>query len=239
MRYHVPFAHRKQAAKQRGPVFIGFDEPISIQKRKRPFNWCGFTGMLMALVSPFTLFLIAPLALLFSLFGLRRSPRGMAVWGLVLSLMGTTALSVWSLTAFTHHQRQVARQHHNQVAVENRREIRKTGLVIEKAIEELREFRTEHNHQLPSLDDGMMMTVRYDDAWDKPLRYGTTDWGCNVRSAGPDGEFDTRDDIVLKLDGKPIVSSITDELIGEVPTGKTSLDSPADSTEDMADDSDE
>lgn len=215
MRYHVPFAHRNQPSRNRGPVFIGFDEPVSIQKRKQRFNWAGFIGMLMALVSPFTLFLIAPLALLFSLFGLRKSPRGMAVWGLLLSILGTTALSVWTMVAVSDHHRDSIRHERNIVAMENRAEIRQTQVIIEGALEELREFRTNNDQQLPALDDGMMMTVRHDDAWDTPLRYGTADYGCSVRSAGPDCEFDTLDDIVSKLDGTPMVSSVADDLIGE------------------------
>lgn len=207
MRYHVPFAHRNRGNRTPGPIYIGFDEPVSIQKRKLPFNWCGFTGMLMALLSPFTLFVIAPLALLFSLLGMRRAPRGMATWGLILSILATTALSVGIFGIATERHRKHEAYQAHLVRIENQKEIKQTMATLEEARNELRQFRSEHDKMLPNLDDGMMMTVRHDDAWEQPLRYGTTSYGCIVRSSGPDREFDTADDLTVKLDGTPMVYS--------------------------------
>ncbi len=204
MRYHVPFAHRQHHSRNLGPVYIGFDEPVSIQRRKRPFNWYGFTGLLMSLVSPFTLFLIAPLALLFSLLGMRRAPRGMALVGLILSLLATTVLSIGVFNLLDQHQRQRSRQLLEISHIQNRPQIEATLTILESVQDELRQFRSENDNQLPSLDDGMMMTVRYDDAWDQPLRYGVTEAGCIIRSSGPDQEFDTADDLTVKLDGQPM-----------------------------------
>ena len=214
MRYHVPFAHRNQRNWTPGPVYIGFDEPVSIQKRKRLFNWCGFTGLMMALVSPFTLFVIAPLALVLSLFGMRRAPRGMAFFGLIISMIATTALSlgIFGIAQSRHHQYQFEQS--RIILLENRQEIQETMVLLQSAQDELRQFRSEHDHQLPGLDDGMMMTVRYDDAWDQPLRYGITSYGCIIRSTGPDQKFNTSDDLTVKLDGNPMSYDIgSDEML--------------------------
>lgn len=215
MRYHVPFAHRNRPTRTPGPVYIGFDEPVSIQKRKQPFNWCGFTGLLMALVSPFTLFLIAPLALVLSLFGMRRAPRGMAFFGLILSLVATTGLSLGLFHVAQERQARLQRHQARIAAFEHREEIEQTMVTLEEAQNELRQFRTEHDYQLPNLQDGMMMTVRYDDAWEQELRYGITSDGCIVRSTGPDKEFDTADDLTVNLDGTPMSYSVVSDLLEE------------------------
>lgn len=199
MRYHVPFAHRQH---QTGPVYIGFDEPVSIQKRKGRFNWAAFMGLFLALISPFTLFLIAPLALLLSLFGLRRSPRGMAVVGLVFSLLATTALSLGIYGVATESARQ-HRYHQQQIfAAHQREEIVETHAVMKVAMQEMDDYRQSHDYSLPDLEDGMMMTVAYTDAWDEALSYQVNSDGCIIRSKGPDKEFHTSDDLLVKLDGK-------------------------------------
>ena len=46
------------------------------------------------------------------------------------------------------------------------------------------------------------MLVENVDAWEQSLRYESTDEGGAVRSAGPDKEFDTGDDVVKSISGK-------------------------------------
>ena len=200
MRYHVPYAHRNRSP---GPIYIGFDQPVSIQRRKGRFNWAGFTGLMLALLSPLTLFLAAPLALLICLFGMRRSPRGMAVVGALLALGGTTLLSL-GIVGVVHHRADRHYKHQQQlVAAENRQLIRQTGDVIQEAKSELREYRTANNNYLPDLEEGMLITVQYRDAWEQELFYEPVEGGCLIRSAGPDGEFHSRDDVVTELAGVP------------------------------------
>ncbi len=199
MRYHVPFAHRQRPT---GPIYIGFDEPVSIQKRKGRFNWAAFMGLLLALLSPFTLFLIAPLALLCSLAGLRRSPRGMAVVGLVFSLLATTALSIGVYGVATESARK-HRYHQQQImAAQQREEIVETHGVLKVALREMDDYRHANNYFLPDIEEGMLMTVAYTDAWDEALSYQVNSDGCIIRSKGPDREFHTSDDLIVKLDGK-------------------------------------
>ena len=164
--------------------------------------------MLLALLSPITLFLIAPFALLLSLIGMRRAPRGMALSGLILSLMATTVLSLGIVGAVSEHNEYQATQHARIVAAKNHKEIKATLVVMKEAQQQLRDFRTENDLQLPNLEQGMDMTVQYEDAWGTNLCYGVIDDGCIIRSMGPDQEFNTADDLTLKLDGKPMIYNI-------------------------------
>jgi hypothetical protein len=199
MRCHVPFAHRHRPP---GPIYIGFEQPVSIQRRKRRFNWAGFTGLLLALVSPLTLFLAAPFALVLCLVGLRRAPRGMAVVGLMLSLAATTVLSL-GIVGVAHHRAGVHQQHLRHVAaIRNQPLIAETRTILGDVQKELREYRDDNQNYLPGLEEGMMITVNYLDGWDRELFYEPVDDGCLVRSAGPDGEFHTGDDVVASVAGK-------------------------------------
>ena len=210
MRFHVPFAHRNNSGRPAPlrPVYIGFDEPVSIQSRKRqkhrgPFNWSGFWGLLLALLSPLTIFMIAPLALLFSLNGMRRAPRGMAFVGLVFSGMATAVLSVMVLTA-AHHRHEIASEYQARaVQAENHQLTEKTKTTMAVLLSELRDYRDQHNSRLPSLTDGMDMAIAHKDAWDNELMYIAKKDGCVVQSSGPDGKFESADDVVVQLDGKP------------------------------------
>ncbi len=198
MRCHVPFPCRNRPP---GPVYIGFDQPVSIQRRKGRFNWAGFSGLMLALLSPLTLFLLAPLALLFSLAGLRRRPRGMAVIGLILSLGASTILSLGILGVI--HGRSEARQRHvaRIAAVRNLPLVEQTRETLRSAHDEIRKYRDSNANYLPDLQAGMMITVQHQDAWNRELFYEPTREGCVIRSAGPDGKFKTRDDVIEKLDG--------------------------------------
>lgn len=200
MSYHVPFAYRNRPA---GPIYIGFEEPVSIQRRKGRFNWAGFTGLLLALISPLTLFLLSPLALLVCLTGLRRAPRGMATFGTVLALAGSTVLSL-AIVGMVHKRTEYrAHQEALLVAVENRQMTAETREVLEEATVGFRDFRQAHDRHLPDLSEGMLMAVQYRDAWDRELFYEPIDEGCLLRSAGPDGQFHTPDDITTEMAGIP------------------------------------
>lgn len=200
MRYHVPFSQRNQQNPP-GPIFIGFEQPVSIQRRKGPFNWSGFIGLILVLISPLTFFLVAPIALLFSLFGLRRAPRGMAVTGTLLSLAATSVLSLMVIGVSQHRTRE-HRQHREQiVATQNRSQIAETMSTLKSAEARLIVYRDEHKNFLPELGEGMDMTVQYRDSWKRELFYEPVSAGCVIRSAGPDGKFQTRDDLICKLTG--------------------------------------
>ena len=168
-------------------------------------------GMLLALISPFTLFLIAPLALLLSLNGMRRAPRGIAFIGLIFSMIATSILSLGIIKIASERHAEAERYQARIVAAQESDNIRATMETLETVEDELRDYRASHDHRLPGLNDGMLMAVGFVDAWEKELMYGVTEDGCIVRSAGPDGEFSTPDDLTVKLDGNPDEWSISNE----------------------------
>ena len=212
MRYHVPFAHRNPSGRPASlrPIYIGFDEPVSIQNRKHrrrarkgPFNWSGFFGLLLALLSPLTLFVLAPIALLFSLNGMRRAPRGMAFVGLIFSGLATTVLSLGIFAAMSHRHEAAQQYAAHVVSVQNREQIKETRETLAAAQDELRDYRTANENSLPSLTHGMDLAIGYEDAWGKSLMYIALEESCMLLSAGPDGQFDSSDDISVRVDGMP------------------------------------
>ncbi len=209
MRYHVPFAHRHRCCRP-GPIYIGFDEPVSIQKRRGRFNWFGFTGLMLVLISPLTAFVIAPIALLFCLIGLMRAPRGMAIVGMVFSLVATTILSLGIYGIASHQMARHQARKHALVMHQQRGQIAETRQTMDAAVEELRQYRADHDFYLPNALDGNVVTVRFLDAWETELRYEPEADSCTVRSAGPDREFDTSDDLTVKLDGKTVADPYID-----------------------------
>ena len=198
MRCHVPFAHRNRPP---GPIYIGFEQPVSIQRRKGKFNWAGFWGLMLALISPITLFLIAPVALLLSLIGLRRAPRGMATVGTVLALGGTTVLSLCLIGAVREHSHREHLRQQSIVAAENRVLIEQTRETLDLAADEVREFRSDNDNYLPEIQEGMLMTVKFQDGWEQELFYEPVVDGSVIRSAGPDGEFHSSDDLTVDIAG--------------------------------------
>lgn len=219
MAYHVPFEHRNKKPGKQPPVYIGFDSPNSCyvpcsranQRHyhqlhvapRPPFNWSAFFGLMLALVSPFTLFLIAPIALLFSLRGLRRAPRGMAFVATIFSLGGTAILAtvIFGIVA-SHHEENMAHQRAYEARI-LKQERAETSVTLDAAAKRLETYRSDNEGQLPSGLDGNVMTISFTDAWDTELRYEPGTKQAIIRSAGPDGHFSTGDDMVTTVKGEP------------------------------------
>jgi hypothetical protein len=47
-----------------------------------------------------------------------------------------------------------------------------------------------------------MVAIKHKDGWGESLRFDVEREGALLRSAGPDREFDTGDDLMLKVEGK-------------------------------------
>ncbi len=127
----------------------------------------------------------------------------MALVGTVLALGGTAILSVFVIGAVQHRAHREHVRHLQMVATENRPLIDETADILDRAKSELRDYRSANNNYLPDLQDGMLIAVQYQDAWERELFYEPVDDGCLIRSAGPDGEFYTGDDITAEIAGIP------------------------------------
>ena len=197
MAIHVPFSQRPsgQPQQHQGPVYIGFET-----RRKRPkFNWWGFNGIFLFFLS---LGVLSPITLLISLMGLRKRPRKMAVVGTGLSLIGTGVMAAVIFAGMQHaeqmqHERYMARHRH---VIAEQIEVTEGLLVV--AASEFEEYRDDNAGKLPQDTDGMMLAFKHVDPWKGELRYEVEADHALLRSAGPDSQHYTSDDLTYRIDGE-------------------------------------
>ena len=198
MSFHTPFHRRASSRQHLGTIYI--NEPPTPKKRK--FNWWGFNGMCMSFVSLLTLGVLSPLALLLSLIGLRRPGKGMAAVGTMVSLVGIALITAITITAVSSHQHHVARLAKQKQARINTVKIKKTQGLLAEAYDGLVEYRGQHEGHLPEDIEGNMLVVPHIDPWGQALRYEPEAGFALVRSAGPDQEFLSPDDLIKKVSPK-------------------------------------
>ena len=198
MSFHIPFHQRASNRKHYGTVYI--DQPPTPPKRR--FNWWGFNGMCLSFISLLTLGFLSPLALMFSLIGLRRPGKGMAAVGTMVSLVGVALISAIGLTAVSAHQQQAARIANQKQARVNAVKIEKTQGLLAEAYDGLVEYRGQHEGRLPADIEGNMLVVSNVDPWGQALRYEPEEGFALVRSAGPDQKFLSTDDLIRKVSPK-------------------------------------
>jgi hypothetical protein len=178
---HIPFHQRNSQ-----PIYIGFE-------KARPSNGFGIAGFVTSLLGICTFGLLSPLALLLSLIGLRKSPRGFALTGTLLGGLGTGfwALLFYAVLSAGHADRRHAR-------IEKER--RTTFEVIEKVNHDVNEFIIKNEGALPDAIEGNRFAVQQKDAWGLELQYAPSKKGFIISSAGPDQRFNTRDDLQKRYD---------------------------------------
>jgi hypothetical protein len=195
MAFHIPFDQRYRGQ----PIYIGFDTPPVPRRR---WNWWGFFGFGLSLFSFLTAGFLSPLALLLNLVGMRREPRGLARAGMVLSLVGMALAGGVIAMGVTSYQR--AQAHHQELVLNARnRELGLlTGQTLQVAQAEFAQYREVNGGNLPQWIDANMVAIKHKDAWGESLRFDIEKEGALLRSAGPDREFDTSDDLTLRVEGK-------------------------------------
>jgi len=204
MAYHVPFSQRHRQPP--GPIYIGFDEPPRFQRRR--YNWWGFNGLLLSIAGLMTCGLLAPLSLLISLIGLRRSPRGAALTGTLISLAGLGLIVSMVIGGLTENARRQSRIDRIRQSRQVAEQVDQCRALLNEATDDLADYRNEHNGVLPSAIDGNVLIIKYVDPWEMELRYEELAEGGLVRSAGPDRQFDTPDDVTAKIQGKSNVEPL-------------------------------
>lgn len=163
----------------REPIYIGFE---------RPTNGLGIAGFVVSLTGLLVTFgLICPIGIALSFFGLFKKPRGLAVAGFLIGIAGT------ALPLFTGYS--LVRSH--EVRESRMQAEAKTDAALEKAQDEVERFRQQNDH-VPEGIEGNKIVVRQKDGWGRELRYDLhpRDRMYIVRSAGPDGKFETQDDVI-------------------------------------------
>lgn len=197
MAFHVPFNQRK-SNQRRGPVYIGFDPP------RRKFNWWGLHGLWMSLASLLTLGFTSPVPLLISLNGLRKKkgPRKAAIAGTCFSLLGVGIAGAITTVTIAEHRAHQRRQVERKMARAIAKQKLETKQLISVAAKELENYRDSHKGQLPSIIDSNMLVIKHVDPWGESLRFDGHGDHAIIRSAGPDNQFESKDDVTVKLEGQ-------------------------------------
>ena len=147
----------------------------------------GVTGMIVSVLGLLTFGFLSPLGVLLSALGMNSPPRGRAVVGLLLGLLGT-----WVLYWYGYDR--VVNWFTADSSV-NIQQIEQTRSSIRRVYEQIVVFRRTNN-DLPGVDEAAAYLDEFPDAWDRRLRYTlASDDTFTISSAGRDGEFRTDDDV--------------------------------------------
>jgi hypothetical protein len=150
----------------------------------------GVAGFIVSLIGlVVTCGLLCPLGLLLSLIALFKRPRGFAIAGTLLGLVGTAFIAalfgLFVRAAISQTSTAVAKEKHAL-----------TSEVLEEAEQIIDRYHID-NGKLPEGIEGNKLLVELVDAWGGSIRYDREDdQRYLVRSPGEDGEFDTDDDVV-------------------------------------------
>jgi hypothetical protein len=154
-----------------------------------PGNGLGIAGFIVSLVGIFTCGLLAPVGLILSAVGMRKEPRGLAVAGLVMGILGlleAAAVVVFFVLAVQSASRGIAALGPHFTTI----------TAIPAAGMRIKMYSDKHGAALPADVDGNTEIAAMRDGWGHPLRYhqvNATEF--EIRSGGPDGLFDTADDL--------------------------------------------
>ena len=179
------------------PIYNSFERP------RKKFNWGGFHGLWLSVLSLSSAGFLSPFSLLVSLNGMRRKkgPRKFAAAGTLISIAGIAlaSLIVCSVahSVYQHQQHLTSRKIARKVA-QQRGSAKK---LVALAAKELTQYRNRHQGILPSVIDSNMLVIKHRDPWGEELRFDLNQDHGVVRSAGPDMIFETSDDVVIRVDG--------------------------------------
>lgn len=172
------------------------EQPQRVTVVGQPTNGLAIAGFVVSLVGLMSCGVFSPVAVVLSAIGMRREPKGLAIAGLVIGAVGCILLLLYGLgivlallglgVAAGAASGVVAEAAQSLEAVANVQ-------VIDVRIQQ---YQAEHGGALPDTLDDLSTSVPLTDPWGNPLRYEPLDdGGYDLRSAGPDGQFDTADDI--------------------------------------------
>lgn len=160
-------------------------------------NTWGIIGLTISVVGLFTLGILSPLGLAASIAGMSRRPRGTAIAGVVLGLVGTILLIVYTLPRIIPpavREVGMGARANDTIAT---RAAQDTWILMRDVADRLDAARPK-NGDAPSQAEGDAAMSGRQDSWINVIRYARPDDETfEIRSAGPDRIFDTDDDIVI------------------------------------------
>ncbi len=168
-------------------------EPQTPRPDQRPTNGLGLAGFIVACAGLVTCIpLVTLLGAILSAIGMRREPRGFAIAGLTIGIVGTVLTAILMaavLLPAVGAARETARR------IKTEASAREIALAVER-------YRAQHDALPTSIDRvyhaGLIDdTGVLNDAWGDPIRYEVRDGAFALISNGPDAEPGTEDDFVL------------------------------------------
>jgi hypothetical protein len=146
-------------------------------------NGLGMAGLIVSIVGTLMCGILAPIGLILSLVGLRKEPRGLAIAGSVIGLLGSGFLvfmGIGIVKGFLGLKAAVGN-----IATEVQSHEAAQKILKEK----------KRTGSLPSESVGNALISAEKDAWQHPLRYKPSGTTFKIVSDGPDGKADTSDDL--------------------------------------------
>jgi hypothetical protein len=162
-------------------------QPYNSYVNRPPTNPLGLVGFITSLVGIVTCGFVAPLGLVLSLIGLYKKPRGLALAGTIISLVGSAFLImlgigiVMSMLGIGKAAKSMSQTLTTQDTA------RKASAVIVAS--------QTTTGKLPADDAGDKLIHSFTDAWQTPLHYKNRGETFEIISAGEDKQFDTQDDM--------------------------------------------
>lgn len=153
----------------------------------------GVTGFVLSLVGLVTCGLLAPLGVLFSAIGMRKKPKGLAIAGLVIGLVG---LCGWGSIYVVFGAFIKAIGGFASPEGETQFELKIYAGLLDAQKQRQGSYPKSLN-QIPSLQQLPFKIIDTTDGWGTPYRYTVAPDGASFElvSAGPDQQFGTADDI--------------------------------------------
>jgi hypothetical protein len=152
-----------------------------------PSNGLGVAGFVTSLVGLMSCGILSPIALLLSFLALFKRPRGFAVAGTIISVIGTIALVLVGASFVLA-----------MIGVKKGAEALGAQLTTMSAATDAAALIEEHrkaNENYPTQEIGNQLISGKLDGWKSQLVYETGATGYQIRSAGPDTILNTQDDI--------------------------------------------
>jgi hypothetical protein len=168
--------------------------PLPFVKPVAPSNTLGIVGLVVSLVGLFlTCGLLSLPGLILSLIALRKAPRGPALIGVGVGVVGTVVAIVFGLAFVTTLLGMQAVGGIVAKTVQTTQLLKDSRVIIERA-------RTTSG-SVPTVEEGSALLGAQRDGWGTPLVYELDATGYIVRSAGMDQVLSTPDDLTLDADG--------------------------------------
>lgn len=151
-----------------------------------PTNNMGVAGFICSLVGIATCGVLSIVGVILSAIGLKKEPKGLAIAGLIIGLIGLVELVVAIMLFFAVANTVSTISNAAQQAITRQQAQIEAGKIADQ---------WESNEALPEDEEGNKLIANSRDVWGKPFVYETDGQSFSIRSDGPDGIQNTEDDI--------------------------------------------